>query len=194
MWIGACHLVSRYFSLSILEAFKCKGTFLEGYAVFKKCVLFLNVVQRTPRVGLPTRKSGGARKLFGWFLVHMIYTFVQIRKFRKKQPQRILMNLCLALLGLYVAFIVGIDRRHPTTVCIVFGFLIHYFLLASMAWMLVEAVNMYLMFIKVLNVAISRFMLKASLCAWGELRRWILCIHRKQLTSFCVWFWSYDWT
>ena len=138
-----------------------------------------------------TRKSVVASKLLRWFWAHVIYILVQIRKFRIKQPQQILINLCLALLGLYVVFIVGIDRRHPTTLCIVFGFLIHYFLLASMAWMLVEAVNMYLMFIKVLNVSISRFMFKAGLCAWGEYGIESKLIPQKVKINFNVWLWSY---
>ena len=104
-------------------------------------------------------------KLCATQFVFMLMT----RKLYSKQPQQIMINLCFALLGLYLVFVLGIDRRHPTALCVIVGFVIHYFLLVSMAWMLVEGVNMYLLFVKVYNVSVSNFMLKASLCAWGKI-------------------------
>ncbi|XP_071492422.1 uncharacterized protein [Diadema antillarum] len=100
-------------------------------------------------------------------LVITIVTYLSMKKLRTKQPQQILLNLCLALLGLYFVFVIGIDRRYPTAGCVIVGLLIHYFLLASMCWMAVEAVSMYLQFVKVFNAHVSKFMLKACLCAWG---------------------------
>eukprot|EP00057_Strongylocentrotus_purpuratus_P007693 XP_011662167.1 PREDICTED: EGF-like module-containing mucin-like hormone receptor-like 3 [Strongylocentrotus purpuratus] len=100
-------------------------------------------------------------------LVITLVTFMSMKKLRSKQPQRILINLCFALLGLYLVFVVGIDRRYPTAGCVVVGFLIHFFLLSSMSWMLVEAINMYLLFVRVLNATVSHFMLKAALFAYG---------------------------
>ncbi|XP_063953513.1 adhesion G-protein coupled receptor G6-like isoform X3 [Lytechinus pictus] len=100
-------------------------------------------------------------------LVITLVTYLSMKKLQSKQPQRILINLCVALLGLYLVFIIGIDRRYPTGGCVVVGFLIHFFLLSSVSWMLVEAINMYLLFVKVLNASVSRFMLKASLCSYG---------------------------
>lgn len=95
-----------------------------------------------------------------------------VRKLRSSRPQQIVLNLCLALLGLYTSFLAGIDKPHLGTVCIVFGGLIHYFCLASMAWMTVKAVNMYLLFVKVINAQVDRFMIKAFLFAWGK------CLHK----------------
>ncbi|XP_030834678.1 adhesion G-protein coupled receptor G6-like [Strongylocentrotus purpuratus] len=100
-------------------------------------------------------------------LVITLVNFMSMKKLRSKQPQRILINLCFALLGLYLVFVVGIDRRYPTAGCVVVGFLIHFFLLSSMSWMLVEAINMYLLFVRVLNATVSHFMLKAALFAYG---------------------------
>eukprot|EP00057_Strongylocentrotus_purpuratus_P014697 XP_011669171.1 PREDICTED: G-protein coupled receptor 64-like [Strongylocentrotus purpuratus] len=100
-------------------------------------------------------------------LVITLVTYLSMKKLRSKQPQQILINLCFALLGLYLVFVIGIDRRYPTAGCVVVGFLIHFFLLSSMSWMLVEAINMYLLFVKVLNATVSRFMLKAAFFAYG---------------------------
>ncbi|XP_030844489.1 adhesion G-protein coupled receptor G2-like [Strongylocentrotus purpuratus] len=100
-------------------------------------------------------------------LVITLVTYLSMKKLRSKQPQRILINLCFALLGLYLVFVIGIDRRYTTAGCVVVGFLIHFFLLSSMSWMLVEAINMYLLFVKVLAATVSHFMLKAALFAYG---------------------------
>ncbi|XP_072177359.1 adhesion G-protein coupled receptor G2-like [Diadema setosum] len=100
-------------------------------------------------------------------LIITIVTYLSMKKLRSKQPLQILVNLCLALLGLYLVFVIGIDRRYPTVGCLIVGLLIHYFLLASMSWMAVEAVNMYLCFVKVFDAHVSKFMQKACLCAWG---------------------------
>ncbi|XP_071812631.1 uncharacterized protein [Apostichopus japonicus] len=100
-------------------------------------------------------------------LVITIVSFCAIKKLRSKQPQQILINLCFALLGLYLSFLIGINRANLEVVCIMFGALIHYFCLATVAWMCVEAMNMYLLFVKVFNSGVQHFMKKAALVAWG---------------------------
>lgn len=62
--------------------------------------------------------------------------------------------------------------------CIAFGGLIHFFCLASVAWMSIEATNMYFMFVKVFNVDINHFMWKASLIGWGKCK----ISHRRSIT------------
>ncbi|XP_072179699.1 uncharacterized protein [Diadema setosum] len=99
-------------------------------------------------------------------LVIMLLTYLCVANFRKRQPQRIHINLCVALLGLYLVFVIGIDRHSPTSGCIAIGFLIHYFLLASMAWMLVEAVYMYVLFVTVHSGTVSKFLRIATVSAW----------------------------
>lgn len=93
--------------------------------------------------------------------------FTLSRKYRSQRPKQILIHLCFALLGLYLSFLIGIGRSNLRYGCVVFGGLIHFFCLASMAWMCVEAVNMYLLFVKIFDSGISGFMWKAILAAWG---------------------------
>ena len=78
----------------------------------------------------------------------------------------ILLNLCFALLGLYFSLFF-LEKVAWKGGCVAVGALSQFFLLAAHAWMSVEAFNMYLMFIKVLNINIHRFMTKACLFAWG---------------------------
>eukprot|EP00057_Strongylocentrotus_purpuratus_P017269 XP_011671743.1 PREDICTED: G-protein coupled receptor 64 [Strongylocentrotus purpuratus] len=101
-------------------------------------------------------------------LVILLVTFICVKKLRSRQPQRIHMNLCIALLGLYIVFMVGIDLRYPTNGCVAAGFILHFFLLSSVSWMLVEAVYMYLLFVKIHNGTVSKFLRISSVFAWGS--------------------------
>ncbi|XP_038077212.1 adhesion G-protein coupled receptor G2-like [Patiria miniata] len=94
-------------------------------------------------------------------------TFLAFKKFRSKQPQRILLSLCFALLGMYVFFLAGIEASPCSVSCSIVAVLIHYFTLAAMFWMAVEAVNLYLMLVKVMNANVAHFMIKASFAGWG---------------------------
>ncbi|XP_022098829.1 adhesion G-protein coupled receptor G6-like isoform X2 [Acanthaster planci] len=100
-------------------------------------------------------------------LIITLVTYLYSKKLRSKQPQQIQISLCFALLALYLVFLVGIEAISPRAGCIVVAVLIHYSTLASIAWMAVEATNMYLLFVRVLNARVSRFVLKASIAAWG---------------------------
>ncbi|XP_072026508.1 uncharacterized protein [Amphiura filiformis] len=101
-------------------------------------------------------------------------SYISNRKLRAKQPNKILLNLCCALLGLYIVFIVMIavdTERYVAELglisCSILAATLQYFTLASLAWMGIEGVNMYLLFIKVVDSYVQRFMLKACLFAWG---------------------------
>ena len=82
-----------------------------------------------------------------------------------------MISFCFSLLFLYVVFIIGIEQTKPVAGCIVVAVLLHYFTLTSIAWMAVEAFVMYISFVKVVGrwAHISKFLLKASLLAWGKL-------------------------
>lgn len=103
-------------------------------------------------------------------IICLVLTIVSLsasRNIRSKPPQKIIINLSLALLGLYLFFLIGVERTDLQVGCVIFGAVIHFFLLASIAWMSVEATNMYLMFVKVLNANVRHFLWKASVFAWG---------------------------
>ncbi|KAJ8019904.1 Adhesion G-protein coupled receptor G4 [Holothuria leucospilota] len=79
------------------------------------------------------------------------------------------MMLCSALLGLYSFFLIGINLTHPSIVCIIFGAFIHLFCLASMAWMSIEATQLYFLLVKVFNAYVTKFLIKTSVIAWGKI-------------------------
>ena len=71
-------------------------------------------------------------------------------------------------MGLNLVFLTGIEATGPAVGCTIVAVLIHFFTLASVAWMAVEATNMYLLFVKVTNAMVSHFMMIASATAWGK--------------------------
>ncbi|KAJ8046779.1 Adhesion G-protein coupled receptor G4 [Holothuria leucospilota] len=105
---------------------------------------------------------GCAVSIFG--LITTITVYTSQKKIRKLQPSKILVGLCIALLGLYLSFIataisntIGLGKIPCSIVAAVF----HFFTLNALAWMGVEGVNMYLLFVKVFDTYISNFMYKA---------------------------------
>ncbi|XP_071961264.1 adhesion G-protein coupled receptor G6-like [Antedon mediterranea] len=85
---------------------------------------------------------------------------------RGKRPQRILFNLCFSLLLLYTTFVIGIGLTSCPNCCIVVAILLHYFVLTTLFWMLVEAVNMYLKFVVIFYEETRSFMLKSAVLGW----------------------------
>ena len=67
-----------------------------------------------------------------------------------------------------MVFLAGIEQTSYRKGCIAAAVFMHYFSLTSVAWMSVEAANLYLKLIKVFNSEVSHFMIKASIFAWGR--------------------------
>ena len=73
------------------------------------------------------------------------------------------------MLCFLIVFIVGIEQTHDFYGCIVVAALLHYFILVSFMWMLMEGILQYLRFVKVLGTYVPHFILKTAVAAWGEL-------------------------
>ncbi|XP_041479228.1 adhesion G-protein coupled receptor G6-like [Lytechinus variegatus] len=100
-------------------------------------------------------------------LIITIGVLAGIRSLRRRLPQQIMINLSSALLGLYLVFVVGVDKPSWGLGCTVIAIMLHYFSLAAVAWMGVEAFSMYLMFVRVVNTYMPKMLLKSCLFAWG---------------------------
>ncbi|XP_071854192.1 uncharacterized protein [Apostichopus japonicus] len=99
-------------------------------------------------------------------LLITVITFVAFRTLRNSRHRQILINHCISLLLLYIVFLAGIDSN-ISFVCMASAILLHYFMLTTMFWMAVEAHNMYMYLVKVFQRDVRRFILKASILAWG---------------------------
>lgn len=90
------------------------------------------------------------------------------RKLRRGRAQQTLFNLALSMLCSWIVFLTGIKQTHSFYGCIIVAALLHYFILSSFMWMLMEAFLQYLTFVKVLGTYVTRYTLKTVLIAWGK--------------------------
>lgn len=90
------------------------------------------------------------------------------RCLNRDHPGQILLHLCVSMLFMNASFLAGGSRRAHIEVCAAVAVLVHYFLLTSLAWMCVEATNMYQLLVHVFASSESHFMLKRAILAWGK--------------------------
>ena len=104
-------------------------------------------------------------------LANKNFLIIYFRQYRNGVSGQILLNLCLALLFALVVFLGGIEQVDDESTCIAVAALLHYFVLAAVFWMGVEAFHMFV------NIVLDRlpgelrrtFVLKCAVVAWGEI-------------------------
>ena len=101
-------------------------------------------------------------------LQYIVYNYFLYRKLRTSIHGQILINLSLALMGLYILFIIGGSAVPIPAVCGISSGLLHYFILVFFGWTTVEAIWLYLKIVKVLGTHTYevKFILKAGLPTW----------------------------
>ncbi|KAI8516216.1 hypothetical protein Bbelb_047970, partial [Branchiostoma belcheri] len=107
-------------------------------------------------------------------LVLTLLSFIVTRRDKRrtrtghaKNQRLVLINLCVALLAILVIFLAGINRTASPIGCKVVAALLHYFLLAALMWMAMEAVNLYRAVVQVFDSVSANFVIKAGAVAWG---------------------------
>ncbi|KAI8516643.1 hypothetical protein Bbelb_052240 [Branchiostoma belcheri] len=109
-------------------------------------------------------------------LVLTLLSFIVTRRDKRrtrtghaKNQRHAFINLCVALLATLVIFLAGINRTASPIGCKVVAALLHYFLLAALMWMAVEAVNLYRAVVEVFDSVSENFVIKAGAVAWAGL-------------------------
>ncbi|XP_070209791.1 uncharacterized protein [Littorina saxatilis] len=95
-----------------------------------------------------------------------VISFIVIKKLHSSNSQQTLFNMALALLLSWVTFLAGFSRVHGHVSCVLVAALLHYLILVSFMWMVIEGILVLLQF-KARQGGISRYMLKTALPAWG---------------------------
>ncbi|CAG0902716.1 unnamed protein product [Darwinula stevensoni] len=110
---------------------------------------------------------GAALSIVGLGLT--VLTYSMFRSLNRDRSGKILLNLCISLLLMNLAFLLSSLRSHVTSVDVCTGaaILVHYLVLTSLLWMLVEAVHMHQMLITVFASAETHFVAKRVAVAWG---------------------------
>ncbi|XP_068126081.1 adhesion G-protein coupled receptor G2 isoform X2 [Hyperolius riggenbachi] len=104
------------------------------------------------------------------FLSVTLVTYIAFEKIRRDYPSKILIQLCAALIGLNLTFLmnpwIALYNNVPG-LCISVAAFLHYFVLVSITWMGLEAFHMYLSLVKVFNTYVRKYILKFCIVGWG---------------------------
>ena len=90
------------------------------------------------------------------------------RKLRSSDHGQLLLNLCFALLGLYLSFIVALHSKNTNGFCAFIGAVLQYFFLVTFTLMAAEAINLYIKLVIVLGRKIDHFVVKATVVSWSK--------------------------
>ncbi|XP_076800818.1 adhesion G-protein coupled receptor G7-like isoform X4 [Clavelina lepadiformis] len=157
-------LVSQNISNEFAE---CRFNHLTNFAT-----LFSTIPVDTPGLDLVTI-IGSSISIFS--LVLLVATFTFVKKMRTRGKFRsafLLVNLGMALLILNISLIISEAPSLPTpsTGCTAIAVLIHFSLLSSLAWMMVEGVNIYIVVVHTMYARIHitnrRVIIPSLLWGW----------------------------
>ncbi|XP_067127042.1 adhesion G protein-coupled receptor E2-like isoform X2 [Centruroides vittatus] len=108
---------------------------------------------------------GCGLSVFGLFLT--IITYSLFRCLNRDHSGKILLNLCISMLLMNLSFLANSIPFFRKELCTISAIFIHYFVLTTLSWMCVEAINIYQLLIHVFASVETRFMLKRFIVAWG---------------------------
>ena len=108
--------------------------------------------------------------------------FTSFRKLRSTVNGQLLVNLSLALLGLFVVFIISAQGQNGLTTagCGFFAAALHYFLLAYFFFTAAEALFLYYKLVKVFmgqSFFIRNYIYIAMLVAWGKYSYYVISLN-----------------
>ncbi|KAG7236218.1 hypothetical protein INR49_001252 [Caranx melampygus] len=102
----------------------------------------------------------------------IIYVFLQQR--RPEKAIALHMQLTIALFWLHLSFLLGsfwvrlLKENEVDLVCKLVGLSLHWSLLATLTWTVLEGFHLYLLLVRVFNIYVRRYLLKLSLVGWGK--------------------------
>ena len=98
--------------------------------------------------------------------IYLTNFILYIRRLRRSEHGRILINLSVSLICLYVVFVIAGLVTSVEVLCGLVSALFQYFMLVFFGWTAAEAVFLYYNLAIVLGKPIEHFVLKAALVVW----------------------------
>lgn len=93
-----------------------------------------------------------------------------VSELRSRPSSQVLLGLCVSL-GIALIFFIAATQMHTTTSiaaeCRAVGVVMHYFILAAFAWMLIQGINLHAVVVVVLGLNMERRMKYYHLLGWG---------------------------
>ena len=117
-----------------------------------------------------------------WSCALCLSSYAPCRSLRKTVHAKLLINLCLALLGLYVTFVISTVSTGVPVLCGLISALMHYFFLAVFFWMAAEAIHLHRKLVTVFKPDITSYLAIAMALCWGRL---YICIQLWDVVKKC---------
>ena len=136
---------------------------------------------------------GGSTVYCSSLKISEMISYNHSRKLRKRDASKFHVQLSLAMLGMLIVFVVGIERTDVFEVCITVSVLIHYFTLVSVMWMGAEAVLMFRKLVIIFVQITTRYIIIVSLVCWCKGNLYVNTV--RFIIPFCVslqWFQLYQ--
>ena len=96
----------------------------------------------------------------------IVFTLLIYKEKKHRSRNTIHVNLMFALWTAQIIFVCGIEATRDRQTCTAVAYLLHYFLLCSFSWMLVEGLFLYLNLIKVFVSAPLQYLTSYMALAW----------------------------
>ncbi|XP_033181597.1 adhesion G protein-coupled receptor G3 [Mastacembelus armatus] len=148
--------------------FICSCNHLSFFAVLVNPVLSLD--ERNSAILTYLTYTGSGLSVIFTVISLIIYSCLHQRRSQKVISVHIQLTaalLCLHLSFLLSCFWVQLLNNDEGWVCKVLGLLLHWALLATFSWAVLEGFHVYLLLIRVFNIYVQRYLLKLSLVGWG---------------------------
>ncbi|XP_063060380.1 adhesion G protein-coupled receptor G3-like [Engraulis encrasicolus] len=103
------------------------------------------------------------------FLLLTLITHAVYQKGPSENSLWIHLQVCVSLLLLNLSFLLNdfLSGQPIVALCVAMAALTHYCLLSMLTWLAIEGLHLYLLFIRVFNIHIRRYLLKLALLGWG---------------------------
>ncbi|KAL2096278.1 hypothetical protein ACEWY4_008426 [Coilia grayii] len=103
------------------------------------------------------------------FLFLTLLTHACYKKGPSENSLWIHLQVCVSLLLLNLSFLLNdfLSILPGDALCVAMATLTHYALLSVLTWFAIEGLHLYLLFIRVFNIHIHRYLLKLALLGWG---------------------------
>ena len=158
-----CLQTYKAYSHTILASFSCLWMHDVKWSwepsIYPRCNAWCVMQQHTWMIG--------ALHCHLWF--YNAHTYVPLRNLRKALHIKLLLNLCFALVGLYVTFIISTVSTSVPVLCGVVSALMHYFFLVVFFWMAAEAIHLHRKLVTVFKPDITNYLFIAMAICWGRL-------------------------
>ncbi|XP_069694647.1 uncharacterized protein [Periplaneta americana] len=155
-----------------MDWIQCESAHMTAFSVLLDPSIGMSIPEKHKHALSIISYTGSICSVIGLFLT--VLTYSMFRCLNRDRSGKILLNLCVSLLLMNLAFLMVaveeyVDNRLLVLVdtCTAVALLTHYLVLTSLMWMLVEALNMYHLLITVFATSETKFMCKRMVFAWG---------------------------